>query len=503
MRKFGQFAIATLVLLVATGSAQSQEAKTGGTLTVGVVSDPVTLDPALMSSFFEIYTQYLIHEPLLKLSPNLKISPGLAESFTEVSDTVYTLKLRRGLTFHDGTVLDAAAVKWNMDRMLDPATNSPRRSELGPLRSVEVLDPLTVRFTLTEPYSPFPSVLTNRAGMMVSPTAVQALGKDFGTKAVGAGPFKVVRWVKNNELVLEKFDNYYLEGRPYLDRVVIRPIPDETVRLTNLLSNTIGLVDVVPPKDLSRIRTAANVEVQQQPGLGFNHVELNHTRAPFNDPRVRQAFMHAIDPAVIQRIVYFNTGSPAVGPISPAMTGFYDRAFKPYAPDAAKARALLAAAGKPNPAISLKVTNSPIQLQIAQILQSQLRAVGFNVKVEQVDATSLITVLRQKDFDAIWAPWSGRPDPDGNMFNYFTKTGPNNFRGYLSDKVDALLNQARTTTDATARARLYREAQAQIAADVGVAFLHHDAVLHANTSRLEGFVAFPDGGFRLENAWLR
>ncbi|MDJ0390713.1 ABC transporter substrate-binding protein [Roseomonas sp. E05] len=469
------------------------------TLAIGVVSDPVTLDPAFSGSFFENQVLYNLHETLLVAAPDGSVSPGLA-SFTQPDPQTYAFTLREGLTFHDGTRLDAAAAKANIDRYLDPAVGSIRRADFGPVREVAVTGPLTFEIRLSAPYAPLPLVLTNRAGMMVSPSAVKALGADFAARAVGCGPWKLASWTKNAELVLEKFDGYWRGQEHGFDRLLYRPLPDETVRLANLRSNTLQLIDSVPPQAVSALGREAALRVAQTPSLGFNAFAFNCTRAPFSDARVRQAFTAAVDPAVIQRVVYFGTGRPAAGPLSPAVPWAFDADLPLRGGKPEEARALLkqAGAGEPVP-VAITVTNSPAMVRIAQILQAQAGAAGFKVEVRQIDATSLITVLRQRDFDLCMAPWSGRYDPDGNMFNYFTKGGPNNFAGYDSEAVTGLLQQARTIADQGERAKLYRQAQRQLAEDAPMLFLHFDAIIQASSAKL-AWTQYPDAVFRLYGA---
>ena len=475
--------------------ALAQGAKT---LTVGVVSDPVTLDPALMASFFELSVQFNLHEPLVNVTPELKIEPGLA-SVTNPDPLTYRFTLRPNLTFHDGTPIDAAAVKANFDRMLDPATGSPRRSELAPVDGVEVTGPLTFTIKLKAPYAPLLQVLANRAGMMVSPTALKALGPDFAAKAVGAGPYKLVGWTKNAELVLERFPGYW-RGAPAIERIVFRPIADETVRLANLRSGTVQLVDSVPAQAVGQLSRETGITLKQTSGLGFSAFSFNNSRAPFNDVRVRQAFTTAIDKQSVLRAVYFGTGKVASGGIPPSIGWAHDPNLAPGKPSAEGSRKLLADAGVTTPVpVTIIVTNSPAQVRTAEVLQAQANAAGFKVDIKQIDPTSLITVLRQKDFDLCMSPWSGRADPDGNLFNYFTKAGPNNFMGYQSDKVTSLLEKARAEADQAARAKLYREAEVQIAADAPMLFLTFPATLQASVKALT-WVQYPDGAFRLQFA---
>lgn len=498
MPKLTRRALLASPALLAASQVSAQDPRT---LAIGVVSDPVTLDPAFSASFFENAVMYCLHETLLVAIPDGTVHPGLA-THASTDPLRHVLTLRDGLTFHDGTPLDAAAVKANLDRYLDPATASIRKADLGPLTEVAVTGPLTVELRLNAPYAPLPLVLTNRAGMIVSPTALRRLGADFATQAVGCGAYKLASWTKNSELVLERFDGYW-RGRGHgFDRLLFRPIPDETVRLTNLRSGTLQLIDAVPPQAVAGLGREAAVRVSQMPGLGFNAWSLNTTRAPFNDARVRRALVAAVDPDVVQRVVYFGTGRVAHGPLSPAVAWAFDKELAPPRPDPARAKALLAEAGAAMPVpVVITVTNSPQMVRIAQIAQAQANDAGFRVEVRQIDPTSLITVLRQRDFDVCMSPWSGRYDPDGNMFFYFSKGGPNNFPGYDDGEVTAWLAEARTATDQAVRIRLYQQAQRKLVQDAPMLFLHFDAVIQASSARL-AWTQYPDAVFRLFDAHI-
>ena len=254
-------------------------------------------------------------------------------------------------------------------------------------------------------------------------------------------------------MVLSAFDGYH-KGRASLDKVIIRPIPDETLRTAFLKSGDLQLVDIVPPQSLAQIKTDASINVADIPGLGFNAFSINNTVAPFNEKRVRQALLYSVDKDVVNKVAYFNSGSPAFGPVPPPITWAFDPNFTLYKRDVAKAKQLLAEACHPDGVpFAITVVASPLQLRVAQIIQAQVQEAGFKVSVRQVDATSLITVLQKKDFDISWSPWTGRPDPDGNMYNWFTKGGPNNFSGYSNDDVDSLMKKARASADQTERRR--------------------------------------------------
>jgi len=490
--------LAAAPLLSAPGPVGARESDT---LSVGIVSDPVTLDPALMSSYFEIAVQFNIHEPLLHMTPDFRIEPGLAE-WSAADALTYHLRLRSGLTFHDGTPVDASAVKFNFDRMLDPATGSPRRLELAPISTVEVTGPLSFTIRLSKPYVPLLQILALRAGMMVSPRAVTSLGADFATRAVGAGPYRLVSWTKNAEMRLERFDAYW-RGPPPIRHVIFHPMADEAARITNLRAGTFQLVDGVPPQMLGLIGRDPALNSKQMPGLGFVAFSFNMTRPPFDDVRLRRAMIASFNPATALQSVYFGTGTTSHGAIPPAQGWAYDPAFSPDRYGQAVATALVRESGARTPIdLTITVTNTPSHVRIAEILQAEANRAGFRAAIRQIDPTSLIAVLRRRDFDIAISPWSGRSDPDGNMFGWFTKDGPFNFAGYHNDDVTGLLQAARAESDQDKRARLYRIAQAQIASDAPMLFVAFPATIQASSALLD-WDQFPDGAFQLQFARFR
>ena len=476
-------------------------AKEGGTLTIGVSADPVTLDPALMASFFETTIQYCLFEPLLHQRPDLSIEPGLAS--VDVRDPLhYDFTLRAGLTFHDGTPVDAEAARFNLSRLLDPATGSPRRAELEPVERIDVTGERTFTITLKRPFAPFLQLMALRAGLLVSPTAVRSAGAEFGSRPVGAGPYKLVRWRKNAELELERFDGYW-RGPVAIPRVVYRPFPDDTVRLTNLRAGAVQLIDAVPPQSVADLARQPGFVVQNGPGLGFMAFSFNMTRPPFSDPRLRRAFALAVDRDVVRRVAYSSTGSVAFGGIPPLAGWAFDAGFRPLLPDVDAAKRAVRETGLTLPiAVTITIPNSPVLVRIAEILQVQVAQAGFRAEIRRIDFASLISVLRQRDFDLASSPWSGRSDPDGNLFTYFTISGPNNFAGYTSDDVTRLLEDARQEVDQRRRAQLYRRAETIIADDLPMLFLMFPATIQASSSDLD-WTAYPDGALHLQFARWR
>jgi peptide/nickel transport system substrate-binding protein len=241
--------VAATVLALAAGG-QAQDPQRGGVLRVGLQGDFTTMDPHLSTSAEDRDVYYQLYSPLVGLDASLKIVPELAEAWEQPDPVTYLFRLRRGVKFHDGTDLTAEVVKWNFERMLNPASGSIRRSELGNVKAVEVVDPLTVRVTLKEPDAALLATLSDRAGMMVSRAAVEKHGPDFARRPVGTGPFQFVEWVKDDHLSVRRFPGYWKAGLPHLDEIVYKPIPDHTVKLTALRTGTLDLIDDAQGREL-------------------------------------------------------------------------------------------------------------------------------------------------------------------------------------------------------------------------------------------------------------
>ncbi len=483
-----------------TRPAAAQTPKTGGTLTVGVGADAATLDPHMSGSSFDRQLFHALYNPLVNIDASLKIVPDLAESWEVPEPTTYVFRLRKGTRFHDGTELTADVAKWNFERMM--GEKSQRRSELTPVEHIEVVDPVTFRIRLKTPFAPFLSLLTDRAGMMVSRAAVEKHGAEFATLPVGTGPFSLVEWVRKDHVTLKRFPGYFKPGLPYLDGLNFRVIADDSVKLTNLRTGAVDIVDAIPPKDVGTVKRDAQIVFTESAGLGYSDIILNLKRPPFASAALRQALAWAMDRDAIQRVIFFNTGRPAQGPIAPSHFA-YEPAFAPFKRDVARAKAKLAEGGEPNGfAVAMKVINTPLQIQIAQLIQAQAREAGIDLKIELLDFTTLLSQLRGKDFAAILIWWSGRIDPDGNMYPQFVSNGAFNDGSYASPAVDRALTAGRTSLDLLARTVAYREAQKGIAEEVAMVFLHHDAILIGHRKPVQGFVNLPDGMLHLERVWL-
>lgn len=473
------------------------------TVTVGLDADPPNLDPVFSSALVDRQVLNQIYDKLVDIDKDLKVVPMLATSWSvEGNGTVYVFKLRQGVKFHDGTDFDAEAVKFNLERALT-AEGSRRKGELAPVKEVQVVDRYTVRVLLKEPFSPFLYVLSDRAGMMVSPAAAKRYGQELANNPVGTGPFRFVERRRQDRIVLQKNEGYWRKGYPKIDELVYRPFPDDDVRVANLLSGAVTVITPVAPKDLARVRSDGNLSLYAFPGLGFQGVWLNVTRPPFNNKALRQAFAATIDREAIDRVVFLGTATPASGPFPPGSPA-YDPTIPVPKRDIPLAKRKLQEAGFPNGfSFTLLTAPGPLLTQLAQVYQAMAAEAGIRIQIQQVEFGTLLDRTDRKDYEAALLGWSGRPDPDGNIYDFMRCGGPLNNAGYCNPKVDALLNRARATRVMEVRKSLYTDALKIIGEDVPYVYVYHPQVLIGASKRLVGLPLIPDGILRFAGVELR
>ncbi len=481
--------------------------KRGGTLRVAFYIEAATMDPHLSGSKIDRQVYHNLYEPLLVLDMKLGLQPGLAESWTQPDPKTLVFKLQRGVKFHDGTDFNAEAAKFNFNRMkTDP--KSVRKGETANIDTVDVVDSHTIRLNLKRPDASLLAALTDRAGMMVSPKVAQERGPDLerNAKGAGTGPFEFVEWVKDDHLVLKRFDGYWnKQAGPYLDQVRYRPIPDDTVKLASIQSGEIDVMDYVQPRDVAAVKTDKNLVVVDVPSLASFGYMLNHTKPPFNNKALRQAVTYGLDIEQIVKGVWLGVGVPSNGPIPPSSWA-YDSSILPVKRDVAKVKAKLAEGGQPGGfAFTMTTNNIPINVQEAEVMQAQLAEAGITMKIKLVDAAALITDGNNKNYEMIQYQWSGRPDPDGNTFQFFkTAQGISlNWSGISNPKIDALLDRSREVSDKGERKKIFSELTRLLHEEVPIVFIVHPIEPKAFSPRVQGYEPIPDGMMRFKNVWLK
>ncbi len=489
----------------------------GGTLRIELISEIVRLDPHASTAAVDRQVFQSLYDHFLDLDENGNIIPAICSSWSQPDSKTYVFKLRDGVRFHDGTKLDADAVVWNFNRMLGkldkkllPSPNA-RASEVAYIDSVKAEDPLTVRVTLKTPFAPFLSILTDRVGMFISPTSFEKDPEGFFSKPIGAGPFRFVEWRKGDRLVLERFDGYYLSGKPYLDRVIYTFQADATQRLNDLRSDTVDIIQTFAPKDKEIVKREASgggIKYSVKATWAWQGYELNTKKPPFDNKLLRKAFMYAIDIEEIVNTVYYGIDIPAnYGFITPAHGAFYDANYRPHKKwpkaDLDAAKQMLRDAGYPDGfEFELQTGVDPIAKLEAELIQSQLAKVGIRVKITQLDFTRQLTNLEQGNYQASAIGWSGRPDPDQNSYLFWYTKGSFNFMGYSNPQVDELFDKARSESDQAKRANMYRQIIEILYDDAPYIFVRYPADLKAWRSRVTGFIHVPDGMIRTAPIWI-
>lgn len=465
-----------------------------GTLRIGLNEDPDVLDPGRAGTFVGRIVFAAVCDKLIDTDAKNEFVPQLATAWQWSPDSLaLTLTLRDGVQFHDGSKLDAEAVKANLERYRS-APESVRKSELKPVTSVEVVDPRTVRLHLSQPYAPLVAVLADRAGMMIAPAA---LGSDFSQHLPCAGPFKLTERVAQDRIVVDRFPGYWNAGAIHLDRIVYQPIPDTTVRLVNLQAGQLDMVERLGPTDAAAVKKNPNLRLVTSTALAYYTISINLAApdSPLKDPRVREAFEAAIDRNVINQVVMDGQYVPSNQFEAPGTT-YWDAAHPVPARDVAKAKALLAQAGVPHPRFSLSVANNPVQQQVGQVIQSMVAEAGFDMKLLSAEANAMVASARAGKYDAALVIWSGRPDPDGNVAIWLQCDGFLNWGKYCNPKFDELLAKARGVTEVPARQALYRQVAGVYLADRPHLVLYHAKWLWALSDKVSGFVPTPDGLIR-------
>jgi peptide/nickel transport system substrate-binding protein len=482
----------------------------GATIRIALESDPPNMDPHRSTAAVDRQVYQSLYDKFVDTDENLRIVPMLATSWTISPDgKTYTFKLQQGVTFHDGTPFNAQAAKYNFDRMRDPKFPSARRSELGPVTAAEAVDPYTLRLTLERPFSPLMYVLTDRAGMMVSPAAAEKDGLNFALHPVGTGPFRFVEKIPQDHITLERNPGYWVKGQPYLGRVIYRTIVDDNARVASLKSGDTDMINMPPLPQISSLKSEASqggarFRVVEKGPFPYNGIWLNVTKPPFDNKLLRQALNAAIDRNAIANVVLQGNADPIYSFFPPG-TPAYDPSWKVPPRNPALAKEKLQAAGHANgfEFTLLSLPNQQAQ-SVAQAIQSMAGEAGIQAKIQLIEFGTFLDVLDKLQHQAGILGWSGRPDPDFDIYPFVTKSGIGSFNdsGYDNPKVDELLDAARLLQDMTQRRRAYSEATKILADDIPYVWLYSIKEFKLVSSRVQGFVDQPDGMMRLRTVRL-
>lgn len=493
-----------LLLALAAGLMMSTAAS-AQTLRIGLNEDPDVLDPHRARTFVGRIVFTSLCNKLVDITPELKFTPELATEWSWADDgKSLTFKLRPGVTFHDGEKMDAAAVKANLDRART-LPDSLRKSELTSVASVDVVDDLTVKVNLSQPDATLLSQLSDRAGMILSPKAMGSA--DFGQKPVCSGPYKFVERVQNDRIVLERFKEHWDAKNFNFERIVFQPIPDTTVRLANLKSGNLDMLERLAPSDVPAAKSDANLVFAPVTGIGYQGITINtnngdKAKTPLGqDKRVRQALELSIDRNVINEVVGAGIYPPAGQPF-PTASPYNNPKFAAGQRDVAKAKQLLKEAGAEKVKFEITFGTSTTTQQIAEIIQAMAAEAGFEITLRPTEFAAMQKEAQAGNFHANIIGWSGRVDPDGNIHAFATCKGALNDGRYCNAEVDKLLNEARSINDEAKRKQLYDAAQEILKQDLPIIYTYYQPWPFVLSKKMQGFKPYPDGMIRLKGVKL-
>ena len=505
MKRFGLVGTAVATVLLIGSSAMAET-----TLRIGLAEDPDVLDPTLARTYVGRIAFAALCDKLFDIDEGLNIVPQLALSHETSEDgKAVTIKLRQGVRFHDGEAMDAEAVKATLERHMT-MQGSFRKPELAAVDKVEAVDASTVRLLLKNPFSPLIAQLADRAGMILSPKAAKEAGDKFGLKPVCAGPFKFVERVQQDRIVVEKFPQYWNAANVHVDRVVFRPIVELTVRLANLKSGSLDLIERALATDLKEIKADPRLKLATQIEIGYQGLTLNLANGeagkngPFGkDARVRQALEAAMDRKALSDVVFNGEVLPGNQWVSPKSSYFQEK-FPVPARDVTKARKLLADAGVATPvAVDFMVPNNPESRQVAEVIQAMAKEAGFDMKIRVTEFATSLKEAEEGRFQAFFIGWSGRVDPDGNSYIFHKCKAPQNNGNYCDKDVDQWLDDARKVSKLEQRKAIYGKVAEKFLKEGSIIYLYHRLVIIAHTAKLEGYTQLPDGLVRVVGVKLK
>ncbi|MEV2237274.1 ABC transporter substrate-binding protein [Micromonospora sp. NPDC049891] len=470
----------------------------GGVLNAAIGGEPDQLDPHKTSAYYSFQVLENVFDTLVEPDANLEMKPSLATEWTTSDDQLtWTFTLREGVKFSDGSPLTAEDVVYSYNRIIDEKLNNAYK--FGTVKSIEASDPKTVVVTLN---APTPNLLANLGGFK-GVAIVQKSNVESGeitTKPVGSGPFAVENYSSGDSIRLVRNDNYWGE-KPKLDGVRFTFVSDPTVALQNLRGGEVHWTDNLPPQQVPALLDGDDPTVQSVPSTDYWYLSLNQARKPYDDVNVRRAIAFALDREAITKAAKFGLATVNQAAI-PQNSAFYYE-YAPYSHDVNQARQLLDQAGVSGLSMDLMVTSEyPETVTAAQVIASQLEAVGITVKIRTLDFAQWLDEQGAGHFDSFMLGWLGNIDPDEFYYAQHHSDGTFNFHKYANPNVDRLLDQARTETDQAARKQQYDQVAKQIVDDASYIYLYNPDVAQGWSKQVSGYEVRTDRAIRFRDVAL-
>ncbi|AUX92911.1 glutathione ABC transporter substrate-binding protein GsiB [Mixta gaviniae] len=501
----------TAGLLGAVAAAPAWAAKDA---VIAVGSNFTTLDPYDANDTLSQAVAKSFYQGLFGFDKEMKLVNVLAESYQASPDGLtWTIKLRSGIKFQDGTDFNAEAVKVNLDRASDEDNHLKRYNLFKHIATTEAIDPTTVKITLKQPFSAFINILAHPAAAMISPTALKKYGKEIGFHPVGTGPYQFVTWNQTDFVKVKKWDGYWKKGYPKLDSITWRPIVDNNTRAAMLQTGEANFAFPIPYEQAKLLEKNSKLDLVSTPSIMQRYISLNVTQKPFDNPKVREAINYAINRQALSKVAFAGYATPATGIVPPSIA--YAQSYPAIEYNPAKARELLKEAGYPNGFSTTLWSshNHSTAQKVLQFTQQQLAQVGIKVKVTAMDAGQRAAEVEGKGqkesgvrmFYTGWSASTGEADWALTPLFATASWPPTIFNTafYSNKQVDNDLGDALKTTDTAKKAQLYKDAQDRIWNDRPWVPLVVEKLVSANTKSLTGFYMMPDTSFNFDEADLK
>jgi glutathione transport system substrate-binding protein len=507
---------APLAAAVAVAATLASPAFAAKDVVAAVASTFTTMDPYDANDTLSQAVVKAFYQGLYGFDRNMKMVPVLAESYEASKDgLVYTVKLKKGIKFHDGTDFNAEAVKVNFDRVTNPENKLKRFVLYKNIAKTEVVDPSTVRFTLHEPFSPFINSLAHPSGVIISPAALKEFGsKGIAQHPVGTGPFKFVEWKQSDYMKAEKFPGYWRKGYPKVDTILFRPVVDNNSRSAMMQTGEAHFTYPVPYEQAEVLKGKPNLELTASPSIVHRYLSMNTLQKPFDNVKVREAINYAINKDALAKVAFSGYAIPAEGVLPKGVE--YAVKLGPWPYDPAKARALLKEAGYPNGfETSLwSAYNYTTAQKVIQFVQQQLAQVGIKAQVQALEAGQRVEKVESAPEPASapvrmyyvgWSSSTGEADWAIRPLLASESMPPKMFNTayYKNPAVDEDIQKALNTTVSADKAKLYADAQTRIWKDAPWAFLVTEQLLSAHSTKLSGFYVMPDASFNFDDVELK
>jgi peptide/nickel transport system substrate-binding protein len=473
-------------------------------LVIGIESNPTNLDPRFALDAYSSRAIQILFNGLVGRDPQSDIISELAERWEIPDETTYIFYLRKGVLFHDGSELTAADVKYTFETILNPEVKSPKRGSYEKIKAIEVLDPYTIKFTLSEPFAPF--LTENMVLGIVPQDAAEKMGKDFGQHPIGTGPYQFKAWSSDERLEFTVFPEYF-EGRAKVDTLVFKIVPDETVRFLELRKGTLDFVqNAIPPDVIPLVHKTKGLKILTREGTNVGYLGFNLKDPILREKKVRQAIAYALNRNSIIKYLLKETAKPATGILSPLNWAYEENVIR-YDYNKKLARKLLEEAGYPDPdgdgpkprfTLTYKTTENMTRKRIGEALQYQLKDVGIEVIIRSYEWGTFFSDITKGNFQIYTLEWVGVADP--NILHYIFHSsnippkGANRGR-YVNSDLDKLLEEGQKILDREKRKSIYGQVQKILAEDLPYVFLWHGTHVVVARDRVEGFVIYPAGDF--------